>query len=227
MGAVAATVIDAPATGLAVGSKLLVTKTTIAGHWRIAAIETAVVLAARALLATATARASTMVVEHHTVLLDPDLSVPSIVLFGAGHVGRALATILGTLRCRVTWLDERPEQFPPAWPANVQAEATDDPEDTVDDAPAGAAFVVMTHSHRRDLSIVERVLRRSDFAYLGLIGSRAKRRRFEQRLAARGIDRGQLARLRCPIGLAGVPGKTPGAIAVAAAAELLAIMHGG
>jgi xanthine dehydrogenase accessory protein XdhC len=149
-----------------------------------------------------------------------------VVLFGAGHVGRALASILGTLPCAVTWVDERAEQFPAAAPPNVRLEPADAPESEVDAAPPGASFVVMTHSHQRDFAIVERVLRRGDFAYLGMIGSTSKRRRFEQRLRARGIAPDAIARLRCPIGLAEIPGKHPGAIAVAAAAELLRLWDG-
>jgi xanthine dehydrogenase accessory factor len=79
----------------------------------------------------------------------------------------------------------------------------------------------MTHSHARDQQIVEAVLRRGDFAYLGLIGSATKRARFVARLRAAGIGEAALARLVCPIGAEGIPGKEPGVIALAAAAEIM------
>jgi len=65
------------------------------------------------------------------------------------------------------------------------------------------------------------VLRRGDFAYLGLIGSATKRARFVARLRAAGIPEAALARLVCPIGAEGIPGKEPGVIALAAAAEIM------
>jgi xanthine dehydrogenase accessory factor len=144
-----------------------------------------------------------------------------VYLFGAGHVGRALAAMLGQLPCRVAWIDERKDAFPEAAPANVAMIRSDDPAAEVARAPKGAHFLVMTHSHARDQAIVEAVLRRGDFAYLGLIGSATKRARFVARLRAAGIAEAALARLVCPIGAEGIPGKEPGVIALAAAAEIM------
>ena len=79
----------------------------------------------------------------------------------------------------------------------------------------------MTHSHRLDRDLVEAILRRGDFAYCGLIGSRTKRRRFESRLEAKGLSEELLSRLTCPIGIPGITGKRPAEIAVAVAAQLL------
>jgi xanthine dehydrogenase accessory factor len=147
----------------------------------------------------------------------------AIVLFGAGHVGRALVRLLAGLPCRVAWVDSRDAIFPPDVPANVQCVATDAPEAEAAAAPPGAFFLVMTHSHALDERLVEAILARGDFAYCGLIGSRAKRRRFELRLEARGTPRERLASITCPIGVPGVEGKEPGVIAIAVAAELLQI----
>jgi xanthine dehydrogenase accessory factor len=93
----------------------------------------------------------------------------------------------------------------------------------VDQAPPGAFYLVLTHSHDLDLAITQAVLRRGDFAYLGLIGSRTKRARFEQRLRQRGVPPDRLARLVCPIGLPGMPGKAPALVAVAVVAQLLQV----
>lgn len=144
-----------------------------------------------------------------------------VYLFGAGHVGRALAEILGQLPCRVVWIDERKDAFPAAVPANVATILSEAPAAEAVRAPTGAYVLVMTHSHARDQQIVEAVLRRGDFAYLGLIGSATKRARFIARLRAAGIGEAALARLVCPIGDEGIPGKEPGVIALAAAAEIM------
>ena len=145
----------------------------------------------------------------------------NVVLFGAGHVGRALVRVLGPVPCRVTWVDSRAGEFPAEVPDNVRIVRTDAPAAEVAAAGAGSYFLVMTHSHALDFEVVEAVLRRGDFAYCGMIGSQTKRRTFENGLAKRGAGAGLLARLTCPIGIPGIKGKEPGAIAVAAAAQLL------
>jgi xanthine dehydrogenase accessory factor len=158
------------------------------------------------------------------VLLDRIAPVDfHVMLFGAGHVGQAIVALLGTLPCRVTWVDAREMQFPAVLPANVTVRWCDDPPAEVDTAEPGTAFLVMTHSHALDQDVCERILRRGDFAYLGLIGSATKRALFERRLGDRGIAREQLARLTCPIGIPGVRGKEPAVIAVAVAAQLLQV----
>lgn len=144
-----------------------------------------------------------------------------IVLFGAGHVGRALVRVLGTLPCRVTWVDGRAEEFPSEMPDNVRALVTDAAGEQVRQAPAGSCFLVMTHSHALDFELVEAILRRGDFAYCGMIGSATKRRTFESGLAKHGVAPALVARFSCPIGIPGIKGKEPSAIAIAVAAELL------
>jgi xanthine dehydrogenase accessory factor len=148
-----------------------------------------------------------------------------VLLFGAGPVATAFARVLATLPCRVHWIDDDAAKFPPQpvraqW-ANVMIDARQAPEDAIDAAPPGAAFVVMTHDHARDLVLAERILRRDDFLFFGMIGSRTKRRQFEQRLAAHGIDEARIARMACPIGIDGLDDKAPEVIALSAAAQLL------
>ncbi len=79
----------------------------------------------------------------------------------------------------------------------------------------------MTHSHAIDFEVCDRILRRGDAAYCGLIGSRSKRRRFEKRYRSQGMPEATLERLVCPIGVDGITGKKPAEIAVSVAAELL------
>ncbi len=148
----------------------------------------------------------------------PDMNV---VLFGAGHVGRAIVQVLSGLSCRVTWIDDRAEQFPAEPPANVETVLSDAPYYEVEEAPPGSFFLLMTHSHDLDYRIAERILKRGDFRYFGMIGSDTKRRRFEAAMRRRGMTDQQLARMTSPIGIAGITAKRPADIAVAVAAELL------
>jgi xanthine dehydrogenase accessory factor len=144
-----------------------------------------------------------------------------VTVFGNGHVGRALVQVLGALPCAVTWVDEREADFPATAPPNVSIVVTDIPEAEVRAAAAGSMFLVMTHSHALDFDLVAAIVTRGDFAYAGMIGSAAKRAQMERRLRERGVDTETIARVACPIGIAGIHGREPGAIAVAVAAELL------
>ena len=144
-----------------------------------------------------------------------------VVIFGAGHVGQALVHVLGTLPCRVSWVDTRDDLFPDAIPANVTVEVTDTPEAVAAQAPPDTYFLIMTHDHALDQRLCEQLLKRDDVAYFGLIGSQTKRRKFEHRFQARGIAPERVARIVCPIGEPGIEGKQPAVIAVAVAAQLL------
>ncbi|MBI3708707.1 MAG: xanthine dehydrogenase accessory protein XdhC [Proteobacteria bacterium] len=156
------------------------------------------------------------------LLLEP-IAPPALrlALFGAGHVARALVAKLADIPCRIDWIDPRAAEFPQDVPAHAKIIVTEDPEDEVTRQPPGTRYLVMTHSHDLDFRLVAAILRRGDFAYLGLIGSATKRARFERRLVEAGFGSADLDRLVCPIGLDGIAGKEPGAIAIAVAAQLL------
>ena len=94
-------------------------------------------------------------------------------------------------------------------------------EEAVEAAPAGTLVAIFTHSHDLDYRLTRAALARPELAYVGLIGSRTKRARFEHRLRDDGLGDADLARLTCPIGLAELKGKEPAVIAVALAAQLL------
>ncbi|CAM5782599.1 xanthine dehydrogenase accessory protein XdhC [Rhizobacter fulvus] len=148
-------------------------------------------------------------------------------LYGAGHVGRAIATLLATLDVRVEWIDEREEEFAPTttlgtpWPERIQRVCVDAVEAEVALAPPGAFFLVLTHRHDLDQRIAEAILRRGDFGFFGLIGSRTKRQRFIHRFEQVGIGAEAIERMTCPIGVPGVAGKEPERIALAVVAQLL------
>ncbi len=145
-----------------------------------------------------------------------------LVLFGAGHVGRALTLALAALPFRITWVDPRADAFPTHVPANVAVRRLDDPTAALADAPADSFVLIMSHSHQLDLALTHAALAERRFPYVGLIGSKSKRARFEKRLAAGGVPRQRIAELVCPIGIAGIRSKAPAAIAAATVAEMLA-----
>lgn len=144
-----------------------------------------------------------------------------LILFGAGHVGRALVLALAPLPFTVTWVDPRPDAFPTHAPANVTLRRLDEPAAALDGARAGTFVLVMTHSHPLDLSLVAVALRDRRFPHVGLIGSATKRARFERRLAEVRVPADRIAALVCPIGVGGIESKVPAVIAAATVAELL------
>jgi xanthine dehydrogenase accessory factor len=145
-------------------------------------------------------------------------------LYGAGHVGRAIVRLLETIHCRVSWIDARDSEFPRAPNApHIQRVCVEPVEAEVASAPPDACYLVLTHSHALDLAITEAILKRGDFTYLGLIGSKTKRARFVHRFEARGIAPDVVSRLTCPIGMPGIAGKEPEVIALAVVAQLLAL----
>lgn len=158
--------------------------------------------------------------------------LPHVWLFGAGHVGYALAQVLGTLPVALTWIDSRPGLLPApgAWPHTLHGAPlvtleTDDPASEVAHAPAGTHFLIMTHSHDLDLELCRAILRRDNesagglMGLIGLIGSRTKAARFRHRLNAQGLA---AERITCPLGLADIRAKHPGAVALSIAAHLQA-----
>lgn len=143
-----------------------------------------------------------------------------VLLFGAGHVGRALVLALAPLPFAIRWIDGRADAFPPHVPANATPIRTDDPATEIAAAAPGAFVLVMTHEHALDFAVTAAALGRADLPFVGLIGSATKRARFESRFRNLGLTAERIAGLTCPIGLPGIRGREPAVIAAAVAAQL-------
>ena len=166
-----------------------------------------------------------------TVLLDPLPVVPSVAIFGVGHVGLELARILARHDLDLHLVDSRGDRLSDDTLAPLaDAVATVHthlvpviPELVLAELPAGTDVLVMTHDHAEDLAILDAALRCEHLGRIGLIGSTAKWTRFRAKLTAAGFDDTQLDRVDTPIGLPGVTtSKEPAAIAVSVAADWLA-----
>lgn len=144
---------------------------------------------------------------------------PVLLIFGAGHVGRALAHSASLLPLTLRWIDSRANEFGRI-PHGVAACVTSDWEAEIAALRPGDGVVVMTPSHTLDALITAAALERGDLAYVGLIGSMTKRRRFEAGFRAFGLDQARIETLICPIGAHSVRDKRPTIIAALVAAEL-------
>ncbi|MEH6476173.1 MAG: xanthine dehydrogenase accessory protein XdhC [Sneathiella sp.] len=149
----------------------------------------------------------------------------TLTLFGAGHVGKAIINVLAPLPCRIKWVDTRSEEFPETIPSNVEKIVTARPVDVVDGSDPAGLYLIMTHSHQLDFDITAALLKRADAAYVGLIGSETKRKRFFKRLNLQGFGDDKLSKITCPIGVAHLTGKHPSEIAISVASEILAVQQ--
>ena len=154
------------------------------------------------------------------------MSRASIAIFGVGHVGFALARVLSILPIDLWLVDSRPEMLSPerlipleTSVARVYLHSMPVLDGVVQDLPAGSHMVIMTHDHSEDLYVLKAALARDDLGFLGLIGSATKWQRFKSKLLEAGFN--HLERVTTPIGLSEMKSKTPEAIAVAVAAQLM------
>ncbi|WP_217184853.1 xanthine dehydrogenase accessory protein XdhC [Streptomyces sp. AC495_CC817] len=172
-----------------------------------------------------------------TMMLEPIRTVPSVALFGVGHVGLELARILSRHELELHLVDSRPEMLDAARVgspgsdglfadavARVRVVHAPVPESALAALPAGTHVLVMTHDHVEDLAIVDMALRTAGLGSIGLIGSSSKWARFRSKLAELGQTDADLARVTTPIGIPEVAGKQPAAIAVSVAARLLQLI---
>jgi xanthine dehydrogenase accessory factor len=152
-----------------------------------------------------------------TAFVEPDdRSGRPLLLFGAGHVGRAIASRLSGLPLQLAWFDTRADM---AETAGVMLETEDAMVACARAAASDAVVVIVTHDHALDYRLTAAALT-GEAGFVGLIGSGTKRARFVSRLQAERVDQ---ARLVCPIGLPGIIGKEPDVIAVAVLAQLLSL----
>jgi xanthine dehydrogenase accessory factor len=167
-----------------------------------------------------------------TVLLEPLAVVPAVAVFGMGHVGLELARILARHDLDLHLVDSRAEQVTDAAledvtrtaVARVHVHHAPVPELVLGEVPEGTHVLVMTHDHAEDIALCDVALRCGHLGTVGLIGSAAKWRRFQVRLAEEGHPPAALARITTPIGSPEVSGKEPAAIAVSVAADLLRLL---
>ena len=147
-------------------------------------------------------------------------NLPSVYIFGAGHVGNALAETLLLLPVNPVLIDTRADMLALA-PKAIEKRLTAMPEAEVRGASAGSAFVVLTHDHALDFLITREVLARDDAAYVGMIGSKTKRASFNNWVRREGGDKINSARLNCPMGNSSLKDKRPEVISALVAAQVI------
>lgn len=166
-----------------------------------------------------------------SVFLEPVLRTVPFVVIGGGHVGRALVTVGRTLPFRFLVVDDR-QDILAGLPQGPGLRALScEPSGLAAELPgaAGGAVLVASRGHATDVEYLEAVLRAEPglgrpFAFVGLLGSRAKSGQILRELGRRGLDAAALARVRAPVGL-DLGDETPAEIALSVLAEALAVLR--
>jgi len=160
------------------------------------------------------------------VFIEPLEGTPTLCLFGAGHVARALAAMAGKAGFRVEVADDRAkfaskERFPDA--DLVLVEPFDEAARQMT-LGRNSYAVVVTRGHSGDTQALAAALQ-GDLRYVGLLGSRPKVVHIVAALEQQGISRQALASIHAPIGVE-IGARTPEEIAVSILAEMIAIRRG-
>lgn len=151
---------------------------------------------------------------------------PLLTLFGAGHVGQAIALSVSCLPIKLNIIDARKEIIDKMiLPANVTAMLAN-PLDEIANIPKNSAVLVITHNHGLDYEVAKRLLLREDFSFIGVIGSKTKTARFRKNLKEDGISDMALSHLTMPLAPNAPKSKEPGVIALGIIHEILKIWYG-
>lgn len=153
---------------------------------------------------------------------------PHIHVFGAGHVAQALVPILAQLDASIHWIDNRKEMLSSQTEKltpNTHYHYYDDVLQHIEQMPAKAYTIIVTHQHTLDYQLVEALLDRKDCQYIGLIGSKIKSLRFKRRLKEASFNQADIDSVICPIGNLDIPGKRPVEVAVSIAAQVIQRLH--
>lgn len=161
-----------------------------------------------------------------TVFIEILLPPHDLVIFGAGHVGRALARLAPPLGFNVTVVDDRPAMLAPeAFPAGSRFFPTDRRfRENLPPITPSSYVVLVTRCHETDEAALESILH-APAAYLGMIGSRRKVRVVFERMMERGVPQAALDRVKAPIGVP-IGSHLPDEVALSIMAEVIAVKNG-
>jgi xanthine dehydrogenase accessory factor len=160
--------------------------------------------------------------------VEPVMPRDRLLLFGSGHVARALAALAVGVGFEVVVCDDDELLSPERFPTAVRVDSLDVTDLVREVGPLGPCdhAIIATRDHALDQAVLEQLLSRPELTSLGMLGSQRKRERFRMRMESRAIDAANWARLRCPVGV-DIGAETPEEIAVSIVAELVRIRSRG
>lgn len=224
------TVVRAPDPAAA-GSRLVVSEDGVEGTLGSARLDEGAAAAAREVLAAGGRELRELEDDDGAwqLYIESQISSPELIIVGAGHIARSLCKLVKMLGFHVTVVDDRPEYVDRAWFPEADRLQVIDFSDPFRETriPARGYVVLVTRGHKYDYDCILKLLELDvPLAYLGMIGSRRRVRAAFEALVADGVDAERLAQVHAPIGL-DIAAETPEEIAVAIAAEMIAVRRGG
>ena len=144
-----------------------------------------------------------------------------LYIFGAGHIGQEVSKRSIDLDFNVNLIDSRKEYLNTPKEKDIVKIYAKYPWMLIKNLPENAYYVILTHSHDFDFKIINELLNFNTFIFIGLIGSKTKRRRFDKRFLHLGHDRLLINKIECPVGLSTITSKKPGEIAISIIGRLL------
>ncbi len=162
-----------------------------------------------------------------TVMIDPYLAPPELIILGGGHIAVPLANIGHLLGYQVTVVDDRPDFVSPDRFTGAYQSICCSFDDIEKNLSLGGAssVVIATRGHMNDMDCLRKVIK-YPVAYLGMIGSRRKVKAIKEQLLDDGIDIEKIEKVHMPVGL-DIGAQTPAEIAVSVAAEMIKDRRGG
>ena len=145
----------------------------------------------------------------------------NLYIFGAGHVGQALSLKAIDLDFNIHLIDSRIKYLKIQKEKKINKIFAKIPWFLVKNLPINSYFIVLTHSHDYDFKIINEILNCNTYKFIGLIGSKTKKKRFSSRLLSLGHKESLINKIECPIGLENINSKKPGEIAISIIARLL------
>jgi xanthine dehydrogenase accessory factor len=155
------------------------------------------------------------------VYIEPIIPDPSLMILGAGHVGKALCRVAKFSGFRVTVVDDRAEHANRDAVPDADSVVVCDFEDTFERVPVDkkSFIVVATRGHNHDLDAIKAALK-TEAHYVGLLGSRRKKALLFRMLEESGFSKDTVSRVIIPVGLP-IKSVTPEEIAISIMAQII------
>jgi xanthine dehydrogenase accessory factor len=160
------------------------------------------------------------------VYIEPIHQSEKLIIFGAGHITKALAPLMGSLGLRVTVVDDNPKMPEEDRFADIEVLLSEGMESYAEKiSPDSHAYIVtLTRGFSKDKAILERLIGK-DFRYVGMVGSKKKIRTITEDLISKGIKKEHFSKLSAPIGL-DIGAEIPEEIALSIPAEIISVKRG-
>ncbi len=160
------------------------------------------------------------------VYIEPIHQSEKLIIFGAGHITKALAPLVRSLGLRVTVVDDSLKMPEEDRFADIEVLLSEDMESYAEKlSPDSHTYIViLTRSFSKDKAILERLIGK-DLRYVGMVGSKRKMRTIRDDLISQGVKKEHFSKLYAPVGL-GIGAEIPEEIAISIAAEIISVKRG-